>query len=691
MTSSVGRLDRRHNSNFHLAVSGSSSSTGSGFVQPLGRGIRTEAAADHSVGMDETSRLFQCLADRLGWSKYDDLDVLEMELQQKIDESKKQQDPCEYITKSTESQNTCDSCVCKLLPSSSEDEVESCSKVTLNNRQKKHGKCVATRKIVEYPQINSGSEAVSDSSDDIFELSLTHKKILNSDFTVKGAPRLQNKRSDNTLLLSTDSSGDEDFEKFLTLVKKPYLKSQKYRSSKKNDNCLQDFIVSDSSLDELDIKAIMDSERNADSELHEPARTFTRAQICSTYPRARTTSMSNSSADFRIKNTQRSPTPEERTNKSELPISPTWVKKPLRSNGNSLYYSVHSRRLTQISNSSDASSDEFESLIERIKCKTSAATSSKLNEKRMAVTEPVKQKTRSRIRGIKHKPEDKSVVPVFVQTTNPKKSVPSDSSSVSHIPDFKPSSLSKPQSQCGVRRLCTTPGCFLQDLLLSSSKYVKKFKENREELTQELYDLYNKTVFQQKLPKKLEITWNKKMRKTAGYCVTGQKRDDALQRYARIELSEKVCDSAERLRDTLIHELCHAATWLINNVRDGHGPIWKFYAQKSILIHPELPIVKRCHTYEINYKYNYQCSRCKTMIGRHSKSLDTQRVVCAICLGPLELLNSMKYSTPAKRQLAPFAQFVKENYSSTKKENKGLKHAEVMQKLSVDFGKKAQI
>lgn len=45
------------------------------------------------------------------------------------------------------------------------------------------------------------------------------------------------------------------------------------------------------------------------------------------------------------------------------------------------------------------------------------------------------------------------------------------------------------------------------------------------------------------LPASMSVTWNKKMRKTAGYCVTGQERGGG-NRYARIELSEKVCDSA---------------------------------------------------------------------------------------------------------------------------------------------------
>lgn len=36
------------------------------------------------------------------------------------------------------------------------------------------------------------------------------------------------------------------------------------------------------------------------------------------------------------------------------------------------------------------------------------------------------------------------------------------------------------------------------------------------------------------------------MRKTAGYCVSGLTKGPEAKRYARIELSEKVCDSAGR-------------------------------------------------------------------------------------------------------------------------------------------------
>jgi len=33
----------------------------------------------------------------------------------------------------------------------------------------------------------------------------------------------------------------------------------------------------------------------------------------------------------------------------------------------------------------------------------------------------------------------------------------------------------------------------------------------------------------------------------------------------------------ERVRDTLIHELCHAAVWFLNGVNDGHGSLWKYW------------------------------------------------------------------------------------------------------------------
>jgi SprT-like family. len=45
----------------------------------------------------------------------------------------------------------------------------------------------------------------------------------------------------------------------------------------------------------------------------------------------------------------------------------------------------------------------------------------------------------------------------------------------------------------------------------------------------------------------------------------------------------KVCDTADRLRDTLVHEMCHAAVWILNGVKNGHGHLWNAWYVHIIL------------------------------------------------------------------------------------------------------------
>ncbi|XP_061092077.1 germ cell nuclear acidic protein [Conger conger] len=327
------------------------------------------------------------------------------------------------------------------------------------------------------------------------------------------------------------------------------------------------------------------------------------------------------------------------------------------------------------SDDSASSEEEFLSLLERLK--QNHSTGSNSTQRPSPIPEP--------------KPKPCVSVPsgrglVGTGPRKVEKGVQRDRTPVQPVSRHPHVSLTEPRPPSGSRvAVCKTPGCFLQSLSVPGSQYCRSFKQNKEELTGRLYRLYNSSVFDGKLPSDMSVSWNKKMRKTAGYCVTGQERGGG-KRYARIELSEKVCDSADRLRDTLVHEMCHAATWLINGVRDGHGSFWKLYARKSTLAHPELPMVTRCHSYDINYKFQYQCSRCKNTIGRHSKSLDTQRFVCALCTGPLVLLNPTK-----PRAATPFASFVKENYGTARQELAGQRHADVMRKLSADFASKTRL
>ena len=92
----------------------------------------------------------------------------------------------------------------------------------------------------------------------------------------------------------------------------------------------------------------------------------------------------------------------------------------------------------------------------------------------------------------------------------------------------------------------------------------------------------------------MSIIWNNKLRTTAGYCCY---LGSFGPRTARIELYTKVVDSygerlsqnnqkyrtiskfnfsTERIRDTLVHEMCHAATWVIDGIKGGgHGREWR--------------------------------------------------------------------------------------------------------------------
>ncbi|XP_077113575.1 germ cell nuclear acidic protein-like [Ranitomeya variabilis] len=171
--------------------------------------------------------------------------------------------------------------------------------------------------------------------------------------------------------------------------------------------------------------------------------------------------------------------------------------------------------------------------------------------------------------------------------------------------------------------------CFLKDLSSPTSKYVTNFYKYKEKLTRRLYKFFNRTVFENQLPADLDISWNKRLRKITGR--TGFVLNNG-QRSAIIQLSDKICDSADRLRDTIIHEMCHAACWLIDGNGDfGHHQLWEQYCEKAAQIHPDLPPILVFNTWEFHYPVLYQCSGCQGRIGRWTNSLNTEKNVCSRC------------------------------------------------------------
>lgn len=76
-----------------------------------------------------------------------------------------------------------------------------------------------------------------------------------------------------------------------------------------------------------------------------------------------------------------------------------------------------------------------------------------------------------------------------------------------------------------------------------------------------------------------------------------------------------------RLKNTLLHEMCHVATRLLDDFeRDHHGPMFKKWAA---VVHRRVPeiTITTYHTYEAHKPFIYQCTgeKCKTKFKRHSK------------------------------------------------------------------------
>ncbi|KAL0111847.1 hypothetical protein PUN28_013205 [Cardiocondyla obscurior] len=227
----------------------------------------------------------------------------------------------------------------------------------------------------------------------------------------------------------------------------------------------------------------------------------------------------------------------------------------------------------------------------------------------------------------------------------------------------------------------------------NAKKYRLNYKIYKNELCKKLYELYNEKVFDNKLPRDMSIEWNVRMRGTAGYCYNKKSVksfSNTIVKSSRIVLATKILDTPDRLRDTLIHEMCHAASWIIDGVSDGHGHFWTKWANKAVKTFPELPPIRRCHNYEIKTKFTYKCTSCGYSIGRHSKSLDVKTKRCGYCYGKFELFinkvtksgNVQQVQTP-KKEPTGFALYVKKNYNSVRKEKSNMKHADVMKILGV--------
>lgn len=185
----------------------------------------------------------------------------------------------------------------------------------------------------------------------------------------------------------------------------------------------------------------------------------------------------------------------------------------------------------------------------------------------------------------------------------------------------------------------------------------------------------------------VKVIWSKKLNSTAGRahwrreCIKLASGHDGKERkeykhHASIELAEKVIKDEHRLINVLAHEFCHLANFMISDIKGNpHGKEFKEWARKCMRVFGSRGVeVTTKHSYEIDYKFVWECVTCRMEYKRHSKSVDVERHSCGACKGKLVQtkppVRSMKKSD--------YQVFVKENFAKVKGENPESSHGTVM-------------
>ncbi|PPJ57665.1 hypothetical protein CBER1_00076 [Cercospora berteroae] len=186
--------------------------------------------------------------------------------------------------------------------------------------------------------------------------------------------------------------------------------------------------------------------------------------------------------------------------------------------------------------------------------------------------------------------------------------------------------------------------------------------------------------------------------------------------FATIELASKVLtyspQAETQLFNVLAHEFCHLANFMISGIKDQpHGASFKTWGRKCSQAFKDRGIeVTTKHSYEIEYKYVWQCveeEECGMEFKRHSKSIDPKRHRCGGCKGNLVQIKPVPRGGPAKTAIgkveggeaeenkggavaAPkingYAAYVKQHFAQLKKSlPSGTSHKEVMEALGRQY------
>jgi predicted SprT family Zn-dependent metalloprotease len=192
----------------------------------------------------------------------------------------------------------------------------------------------------------------------------------------------------------------------------------------------------------------------------------------------------------------------------------------------------------------------------------------------------------------------------------------------------------------------------------------------------------------------VKIIWSKKLNTTAGRAnwkretmrstiigADGKPETNTTYRHhASIELAEKVINDEERLLNVIAHEFCHLANFMVSGIRNNpHGKEFKTWAAKCSQQFGDRGIqVTTKHSYDIDYKYVWECTNCGTEFKRHSKSIDPSKHQCGSCKSKLV---QIKPVPRANAIASDYQLFLKENMKKVKEQNHGSPQKQIMTML----------
>lgn len=244
---------------------------------------------------------------------------------------------------------------------------------------------------------------------------------------------------------------------------------------------------------------------------------------------------------------------------------------------------------------------------------------------------------------------------------------------------------------------------------LSKPKVVN-FNKSRDKLTSETFAEFNQLAFANQLSS-VKVEWSKKLNTTAGITrmkgKLGEKYSDS--RVATIELATKVIENEEQLRSTLLHEMCHAAAWLVDGVhKPPHGKVFKNWASKSMRKIKDVEVTTT-HDYQISYKFAWACTnaKCNVVIKRHSRSIDPNKQCCGKCMNKLieievpqkgQDISNNAFTPKKQRKTSEYALFVKKHSASIREKlarerscsPKEVSQAEVMKECGAEWQRRKQ-